>query len=119
MSSLATLNRNPNNMLKGANRLNLEIKNYMDEGSIYREELEEFKESIEEYLEDIPPHEFGPGQGSLTKEGVIADLNTNLTRINNWLQTNGISGGKKRKNRKSKRRSKKRRGTKKRRGKRI
>ena len=109
-------NYDGDNMLIGANRLNIDAKNYMNSGINVRRDLEEFKLDIEDYLIAIPNYEFGPRTDNLTKEGVLIDLHTNLDRINKLLQMDSIRGGKRSiRNKKTKKRKR----TKRRRSKRI
>lgn len=53
MEETIPFNYNGDNMLIGANRLNIDIKNYMDSGTNDIKDLEEFTFDIEEYLRDI------------------------------------------------------------------
>jgi hypothetical protein len=92
-------NYNNDNMLIGANNLNNQIKAYLNRNSIPDDNqynLEEFKLDIEEYLRDIPPYNFRPRTDGLTKEGIIGDLEYNLSRINEELSRIGRrnTGGK-------------------------
>ena len=118
MSSNISLNYNGENMLDGANRLNIRIKEYMDSKNLtpddisnvdrdIRNDLIEFKLDIVDYMPDMERYNFAPRNDRLTKEGVMEDLRINLDRINKILAAvdRNITGGKRksRKNKKSKR----------------
>jgi hypothetical protein len=118
MTTDIPLNYNGENMLNGANRLNIRIKEYMDNKNLtpdhisnldedIKNELIEFKLDIVDYMPDMERYTFAPRNDRLTKEGVLEDLRINLDRINKVLAAadTNITGGKRksRKNKKSKR----------------
>jgi hypothetical protein len=118
MASNISLNYNGENMLNGANRLNIRIKEYMDNKNLtpdnisnldedIKNDLIEFKLDIVDYMPDMEQYTFAPRNDRLTKEGVLEDLRINLDRINKVLAAanTNITGGKRksRKNKKSKR----------------
>lgn len=114
-------NYNGENMLIGASKLNKDVKDYLnslrrrsDDG--YVETLEEYREDINEYIVDITSYDFAPRVDGLSKEGILKDLETNVTRINKRLISPGrvryvrsrrsnviASGKRKRRSRRSKR----------------
>jgi hypothetical protein len=104
-------NYNGENMLYGANKLNNDIKFFLNDEDTdislpdYREVILEYKADIEEYIRDIGEYNFRmPNEYGLTKEGILIDLNTNLKRIDKLLS--GTHGGKRRRKNKSKRKGK-------------
>jgi hypothetical protein len=102
--------RSQGKLLKDANDLNTEIKNYLNDDPINYNpvDLEDFKTDILGYLVNISvmPEDFQSGR--LTPEGIHADLVENMKIINTALAR---ATGKQRKIRRS-RRSTKRRSTK-------
>lgn len=92
---------NGERMLIGANKLNYYVKNYLQSSGNYsmeeiKSDLEEFKLDLEEYINDITSYNFVmPRSDSLTKEGILNDLQFNLNEVNNKLAN--IQGGRKRK----------------------
>lgn len=103
-------NYNDENMLIGANRLNIKIKDYLNyinyellvsqsiSNEFYndiQDSLTEYLEEINEYLRDISAYDFAPRNDRLTKEGVLADLYTNLDEIKKMLRyiINSIDNG--------------------------
>ncbi len=81
-------NYNGDNMLVGAERLNSQIRKYMESKNIDKNVLEEYKLDIEEYLRDIPPFDFEPREDDLTKDQVLIDLKVNLYQIEMMLEQN-------------------------------
>ena len=103
--------RSQGKLLKDANDLNTEIKNYLNDDPINYNpvDLEDFKTDILGYLVNISvmPDDFQSGR--LTPEGIHADLVENMKIINTALAR---ATGKQRKRHRTKRRSTKRRRTK-------
>lgn len=107
-------NYNGENMLCGANKLNNDIKSYLnrieEEGFFHdsKKILKEYKLDIEEYLGEMHDYTFAPRDDRLTKEGIIEDLHMNLERIlYNLSIMRGNRHGGKRKTRKGKKTNKK------------
>jgi hypothetical protein len=76
------------NMLIGANRLNKDIKRFIENTygtyDMYEDDLDvlqEFDNDIDKYLHDISPYNFAPRTDRLTKEGILVDLRENSQLI--------------------------------------
>jgi hypothetical protein len=116
-----------NPSLSDANNVNIGIKEDINEKmnsrSLNMNDLTNQKRTLMRYKNQIDESPLvGTDSEGFTKEGVLADINTNLDRINNLLESQLRSdqrlGGKKRKLHKTKRQIKRKKGTKKRCGKR-
>jgi vacuolar-type H+-ATPase subunit I/STV1 len=88
-------NYNGENMLYGANKLNIDIKNFINFITARRENrhpddkhtLQEYILDIDEYIRDITAYNFAPRTDRLTKEGVLVDLSNTKKNINDLLSS--------------------------------
>ena len=87
------------NVLEQASNLNLAIKGAIENIHNMTEEnkrvlLTAQRNDINYYLENLRDQNFPPRQDRLTKDGIIKDLQSNLSLLNSMLSSSNRGGGK-------------------------